>query len=149
MIRFSETGQLKITQSIIAVEKDILVYRNTVGGSLTTIRGNDVHFDVVLLFALISAVPHVNRKRRMKIFLLGFAIVFILHLLKIFIFVKTDYSLSLTIGGVPYSSPFERKAYQYLRGFIYLVVNQILPVVIWSLLYAKYWWRKALKLGSP
>jgi hypothetical protein len=111
------------------------------------VRTNVVHFDMVLLFALIWAVPHIHWKKRAKIFLLGFAILFVLHLFKIFIFVKREYSLHIKVDGVPYWSPFQQKAYHYLGDFIVLVVNQIFPILIWSLLYVKYWWDKRLKLS--
>ena len=148
VIRLSEIGRLKITQSIIGAEKHILLYHIPEGSPVTKFRGNLVHFDMVLLFALIWAVPHINWKKRMKIFLLGFAIVFVLHQFKIFVFVKRDYSIHIMIDGVPYWSLFEKKAYQYLHEFIVLVVNQIAPILIWSLLYVKYWWGKGLRLGT-
>lgn len=107
------------------------------------ITASAVHFDMVLLFALIWAVPHVKLKKRMKIFLLGFAIVFALHLFKIFVFVKYDYAQHIEVDGLPYWSPFQQKVYCYLNDFILLIVNQIFPVLIWSLLYVKHWWMGA------
>jgi hypothetical protein len=110
------------------------------------VRTNVVHFDMVLLFALIWAVPDINWKRRMKIFLLGFAVIFVLHLVKIFIFVKNEYAPHIKVNDVHYWSTTQQKAYRYLSDFILLVVNQIFPVLIWSLLYVGYWWEKRFKL---
>ena len=105
------------------------------------VKASLIHFDMVLLFALIWAVPNINWKKRMKIFLLGFAIIFVIHLVKIFIFIKCEYAPHIKVDGLPYWSPFQRKVYNYLSDFIILVVNQIFPVLIWSLLYWKYWWK--------
>jgi len=110
-----------------------------------TVKTNVVHFDMVLLFALIWAVPDIPLKRRKKIFLWGFGIIFALHLVKIFIFVKHSYSLHIQVGGLPYCSPFMKRTYYYLNHFILLVVNQIFPVLIWSLLYWRYWWKGSWK----
>jgi hypothetical protein len=101
-----------------------------------------VHFDLVLLSALIWAVPNIDRKKRIRIFLCGLLILFPLHLLKILIFVKHEYSLHVRVGGVYNWSTSGRIVYRYLADFILLVANQVLPILIWSLLYAKYWWRK-------
>lgn len=110
------------------------------------VKASVVHFDMVLLFALIWAVPNINWKKRMKIFLLGFAIIFVLHLFKIFVFVKREYAPHIKVDGLPYWSPFQQNVYNYLSDFIMLVVNQIFPVLIWSLLYWHYWWGKRFRL---
>ena len=150
ILKLSEIGGKHITNSMQVEEKYIFVHHvasEKYPERAVRVRTNVVHFDMVLLFALIWAVPHINWKKRMKIFLLGFAIIFVLHLFKIFVFVKREYALHIKVGGVPYWSPTQKKAYYYLGDFILLVVNQIFPILLWSLLYVKYWWGKRLKLG--
>ena len=157
IIKLSEIGGKHITNSMQVEGKYIFVHHIASEQNpelCVRITTNVVHFDMVLLFALIWAVPHVILKRRMKIFLLGFLIVFVLHLFKIFIFVKSDYALHIKIDGVPYWSPIQQNVYRYLGDFILLVVNQIFPVLIWGLLYWKYWWirpayHKILLSGIP
>jgi hypothetical protein len=143
IIKLTEIGGEHITNSMEVQGKYIFVHHvaSEKNPELTVrIRTNVVHFDMVLLFALIWAVPNVTLKRRMKIFLLGFFIIFILHLFKIFIFVKAEYAPHIKVDGLPYWSPFQQKAYRYLDDFILLVVNQIFPVLIWGVLYWRYWW---------
>ena len=150
ILKLSEIGGKHITNSMQVQGKHIFVHHvvSEKNPDLTVrIKSRVLHFDMVLLFALIWAVPHISWKKRFKIFLLGFAIIFVLHLFKIFVFVKREYSLHITVGGVSYWSPFQQKAYHYLGDFIVLVVNQIFPILIWSLLYVKYWWDKRLKLS--
>ncbi len=113
------------------------------------VHANVVHFDMVLLFALIWAVPGIKWKNRMKIFLLGFAVVFILHLVKILVFVKYEYALHMKVGGLHLWSPMQQRAYRYVKDFILLIVNQIFPIVIWSLLYLRYWWGKRFESVHP
>ena len=145
-LKLSEVGKRKITQSVIAEKKEIWVYHIPEGSPVVGLKANILHFDMVLLFALIWAVPHVPFKRRMKIFLLGFLIVFVIHLLKVFVFVKKEYSLNIKVDGVPYWSIFQQRAYEYLDRFILFIVNQIFPVLIWSLLYWHDWWDKRFRL---
>ncbi len=56
--------------------------------------------------------------------------------------------MNIRVDGVPYWLPLQAKAYYYLGDFIVLVGNQILPILIWSLLYVKYWWGKRLSLAG-
>jgi hypothetical protein len=149
ILKLSEIGGTHITNSMQVEAKYVFVHH--VGSELNPeltvrIRTNVVHFDMVLLFALIWAVPKVKFKKRMRIFLLGFAIIFVLHLFKLFVFVKQDYALHIEVDGVPYWSPFQQRVYCYLNDFILLIVNQIFPVLIWSLLYIKYWWKKGQRI---
>ena len=111
-------------------------------GTVTSCSLAGARFGYALIFALIFAVPHISPKKRLRIFLLGFGIIFVLHLFKIFVFVKGEYSRNIKVGGVPYWSTSQQYAYRYLGDFILLVANQILPILIWSLLYVKYWWDK-------
>jgi uncharacterized ion transporter superfamily protein YfcC len=57
-----------------------------------------------------------------------------------------EYAIHMKIGNVHYWSPTQQKAYRYLKDFVLLIVNQIFPIVIWSVLYVKYWWDKRLSL---
>ncbi len=146
MLKLSEVGGQRITNSMEVHKKDIFLHHaasETNPELAVKIKTSGVHFDMVLLFALIWAVPHVKLKKRIKIFLVGFAIVFALHLFKIFVFVKYDYAQHIEVDGLPYWSPFQQKVYCYLNDFILLIVNQIFPVLIWSLLYVKHWWKGA------
>jgi hypothetical protein len=140
ILQISESSELKITKDVIAVGKQLQVYLIPEGSPVVELEGNLVHFDMVLLFALIWAVPQVSIKKRMKIFLLGFLIIFGLHWFKIFVFFKQYYSDHIQLDGVSYWSPFQRKVYLYLSTFIFGIMNQIFPVIIWSLLYVPYWW---------
>jgi hypothetical protein len=143
IIKLSEKGGVHITNSLQVQGKYIFVHHVASEENpeqTIRVRTNVVHFDMVLLFALIWAVPHINLRKRIKIFLLGFAILFVLHLFKIFIFVKNEYAPHIKVDDLPYWSPIQQKAYRYLNDFILLVVNQIFPVLIWGLLYWRYWW---------
>jgi hypothetical protein len=151
LLKLSEIGGERITHSMEAEAGYILVHHAaSVNNPNLAVRVNSrvLHFDMVLLFALIWAVPHIDWKKRMKIFLLGFAILFGLHLLKILVFVKREYSENIKVDGVPYWSPFQAKAYYYIGDFIVLVGNQIFPILIWSLLFVKFWWGKRPIFGS-
>jgi hypothetical protein len=151
VLKLSEIGGKRITYSMQAEGRYIFVHHaaSVKNPDLTVrIRSRVLHFDMVLLFALIWAVPNIHWKKRMRIFLLGFAILFGLHLFKIFVFVKREYSMNIRVDGVPYWSPFQTRAYYYLGDFIVLVANQIFPILIWSLLYVKYWWGKRLSLAG-
>jgi hypothetical protein len=148
LLKLSEIGGEHITNSMQVQGKYIFVHHVASEKNPETsvrVRTNVVHFDMVLLFALIWAVPHISWKKRAKIFLFGFAIIFVLHLFKIFIFVKREYALHIKVEGLPYWSPFQKQVYYYLGDFILLIFNQIFPILIWSLLYWKYWWKGSLK----
>ena len=152
ILKLSEIGGQHITNSMEVHKKHIFLHHvasETNPELAVRIKTSGVHFDMVLLFALIWAVPHVKLKRRMKIFLLGCAIVFVLHLFKIFVFVKYDYAQHIEVDGLAYWSPFQQKVYCYLNDFILLIVNQIFPVLIWSLLYVKHWWKGGLRINRP
>ena len=151
-LKASEIGSKHLTTSTQVQGKYIFVHHvaSKENPELSIrVHANVVHFDMVLLFALIWAVPGIKWKKRMKILLLGFAIVFVLHLIKILIFVKYEYAIHMKVGGIHLWSPAEQKGYRYVKDFILLIVNQIFPILIWSLLYVKYWWGKKLKLGIP
>lgn len=150
ILKLSEMGGEHITNSMEAKGRNILVHHAASARNpdlAVRVKSRVLHFDMVLLFALIWAVPHIHWKKRMRIFLLGFVILFGLHLLKILIFVKREYSQNIKVDGVPYWSPFQAKAYYYLGDFVILVGNQIFPILIWSLLYVKYWWGKRSVFG--
>jgi len=147
MLKLTEIGRRHITNSMEVHKKDIFLHHlasETNPELAVRINTSGVHFDMVLLFASIWALPRVKFKKRMKILALGFAIVFVLHLFKIFVVVNHDYAQHIKVNGLPYWSPFEQKAYCYLNDFILLIVNQIFPVPIWSLLYLKHWWKGGL-----
>jgi len=145
MLKLSEIGGKHITHSVEAKGRYLFVHHaaSVKNPDLTVrVKSRVLHFDMVLLFALICAVPHIPWKRRLKLFLLGFAVIFGLHLFKILIFVKREYAQNIKVDGIPYWSPFLVRVYYYLGDFIVLVGNQIFPILIWSLLYVKYWWGK-------
>jgi hypothetical protein len=146
IIQFSETGKLKITESVKGVEKWIWVYHIPKGSAPIKYRGGLVHFDMVLLFALIWAVPNINFKRRLKIFLLGILIIFGVHLIKIFVYVKHEYAQHIKLDEVLYFSPFQRAVYRNLKDFFLRVGNQLVPILVWSLLYVKYWWKSGQRM---
>lgn len=142
IIKVTETEERPVTASFEAAGKKILVHviasRNS---RVVTVKANGVHFDMVFLLALIWAVPNINLKRRAKIVLWGSGIVLVLHLAKIFVFVKHCYCVFLVVGDVPYCTPIQKGIYGHTATFVHLVVNQISAVLIWGLLYAKYWWK--------
>lgn len=146
LVKASEIGGLHLTRSLQPEGEYIFVqHLASVENpeSAVRIKTRVIHFDLVLLSALIWTVPKVSRKKRVKILLAGLAILFPLHLVKILLFVKHEYSLHIQIDGVQYWSPFLRSTYKYLADFIVLIANQVVPVVIWSLLYVNLWWRKS------
>jgi len=123
MLKLSEIGGRHITNSMEVHKKDIFLHHlasETNPELAVRINTSGVHFDMVLLFALIWAVPRVKSEKRMKIFLLGFAIVFVLHLFKIFVFVKHDYAQHIEADGLPYWSPFRTEGLLLSERF-YLV----------------------------
>jgi hypothetical protein len=141
IIKLTETKDRPVTVSFEAVGKKILVYNIASRNSpVVTVKGNVVHFDMVFLLALIWAVSNVNLKRRAKIVLWGLGIVLVLHLIKIFVTVKFSYCLTLVFRGVPYCTPIQKQIYGYTTNFVHVVVNQISAVLIWGLLYWRYWW---------
>ena len=146
VIRLSETGGLKITRSITAVEKHIWIYHIPAGSPVTKYRGNLVHFDMVLLFALIWAVPNLDVRKRLKIFLLGGLIVFGVHVVKLLVYAKHTYASHIIVDGTDYFTPFQKAVYRSLKEFFIKVGNQAVPVLIWSLLFVNHWWGKRLKL---
>ena len=151
ILKLSEIGGTHITNSMQVQGKYIFVHHVASEKNpdlAVRLRSRVIHFDMVLLFALIFAVPGITPKKRLRIFLLGFAIIFALHLFKIFVFAKGEYSRNIKVDGVPYWSSFQQYAYRYVGDFILLVANQIFPILIWSLLYVKYWWGKGLRLGT-
>ncbi len=142
IIQFSETGKLQITESVKGVEKGIWVYHIPKGSPPIKYEGDLVHFDMVLLFALIWAVPNINFKKRLKIFLLGIIIIFGVHVIKIFVYAKHEYAQHIKLDEVRYFSSFERVVYRKLKDFFLRVGNQLMPILVWSLLYIKQWWVK-------
>lgn len=103
---------------------------------------------MVLLFALIWAVPNISFKKRLKIFLLGGLIIFGVHVVKLFVYVKHTYASHIIVDGVDYFTPFQKAVYRSLREFFIKVGNQFVPIMIWSLLYVNHWWGKRLKLRA-
>ena len=146
VIQFSETGKLKITESVEGVEKWIWVYHIPKDSAPIKYRGNLVHFDMVLLFALIWAVPNIDFKKRLKLFLLGIFIIFGVHVIKIFVYVKHEYAQHIKLDDVRYFSPFQRAVYWNLKEFFLRVGNQLMPILVWSLLYVKHWWKKGQRI---
>jgi hypothetical protein len=149
ILKLSEIGGTHITNSMQVEGKFIFVHHVASEKNperAVRLRSKVIHFDMVLLFALIFAVPHISPKKRLRIFLLGFGIIFVLHLFKIYVFVNGEYSRNIKVGGVPHWSTFQRYAYRYVGDFILLVANQILPILIWSVLYIRYWWDKRIQL---
>ena len=148
VVRLSETGGLKVTRSIVGVEKEIWIYHIAAGSPVTKYRGDLVHFDMVLLFALIWAVPNVNVKKRLKIFLLGGLIIYGVHVVKLFVYVKHTYASYLIVHGTYYFTPLQKAVYGSLKAFFIKVGNQAIPVLIWSLLYVNHWWIKRPELRA-
>jgi hypothetical protein len=141
VIQFSEIGKLKLTESVKGIENQIWVYHIAKDSSPIKYKGNGVHFDMVLLFALIWAVPNINFEKRLKFFLLGIFIIFGVHVIKIFVYVKHEYAQHIQLDEVLYFSPFQRAVYRNFKDFFLRVGNQLMPILIWSLLYWKYWWK--------
>jgi len=150
LLKLSEIKGEHITYAIQAKGQNMLVHyvvpeknrdlTNQLKRKVLQFRSRELHFWMVFLFALIWAVPGISWRKRFKLFLLGFVIIFVLHLFEMFVLVKREYSLNINVDGVSYWSPTQQKVYYYLGDFIVLVGNQIFPVIVWSLLYVPYWW---------
>ena len=145
IIQLSEIGELKITESVIGMEKQIWVYHIPKDSPPIKYQARFVHFDMVLLFALIWAVPNINFKKRLNLFLLGIFIIFGVHVIKIFVYVKHEYAQHIELDEVRYFSPFQRAVYLNLKEFFLRVGNQLMPILIWSLLYVKHWWTRQVR----
>lgn len=104
-----------------------------------------VHFDLVLLLTLIFAVPKIKVKTRLKILLWGILLSVFIHLFKIVVIVKDGYATSFVFKGTPYYSSFERAIYGFGRSFFTRMGNQLVPVLIWSVLYIKFVGVKIIK----
>ncbi len=139
LLPFTESSRLTVT--VIPEGRTIGIYHvlsYEPGGSSLGLDAMKVHFDLVLLLTLIFAVPKIKVKTRLKILLWGILLSVLVHMLKIVVIVKDGYASAFVFKGTPYYSSFERGIYAFGRGFFTRLGNQLVPLLIWSVLYVKF-----------
>lgn len=120
----------------------LLHYFPTPTGKPFAIGYRFVGYNTVLLFALIMAVPDVRHKLRLKILLLGMAILFLTHILMILAAIFNYYG-SLDINGKPfYSWQLIRQSLYYAERLATRLNGEVPPVLIWAGLFFYYIWHQ-------
>lgn len=98
-------------------------------------------FNTVLLAALIMAVPRVNYKLRLKIMIIGLAILFPIQVFKFVIYVFNYYCQNMRRKSGAFIYPaYIHHSIGYADKTMWRIDGQIIPVVIWGGLYYYYKW---------
>lgn len=97
-------------------------------------RGETVHYNMVILLAIILASPGLTWKRRIKFSLIGAGVLYIFHCFQVA--TKFEYHFAYERG--PYSemfySDFQRSLLEIGSRFFEVFGQQALPFAIWALL---------------
>ena len=102
----------------------------TTGTKIQGFTGYLTHFNLILMVALVLAPRQIEWRRRGKILAIALGILFLIHLLYL-------------VVGVQYFQQPELEAFQSTAGRLYVsvtnfylsVASQLLPVLIWMVLY--------------
>lgn len=117
-----------------------LVYAPSPDGKPWPMNYRNVSFGVVFLVALIMAVPDVRPKLRLKILLLGLAIVYCAQVFRVVIEVFNYYGQNMLMDGESLYPVFWRKTLFQIERAMARLDGQAIPVMIWAGLYFYFQW---------
>jgi hypothetical protein len=98
------------------------------------VGGRDVrsiHYNSVILFALIFFTPGISLGKRGWVLILGFALLFFTQVLTVVVQVKFFYAFQLSQYSVIHYGSWGRNIYGFLKQFFELVGRFSFPFVIW------------------
>jgi hypothetical protein len=130
------------TRSVDPVGRYIVVdYRPTKDGKPLTLEYKGFTFSAVFLVALIMAVPNVNYKLRLKILILGLAILFPLQIFKFVVYIFNYYCQNMRRRDGTFIYPaYLHHALGYADRIMWRIDGQVIPVMIWAGLFYYYKW---------
>ena len=143
------------TNDIKAMDEYIIIdHKHDKDDKPLTVEYKGFTFNTVLLAALIMAVPRVNYKLRLKIMLIGLAILFPVQVFKFVIYVFNYYCQNMRRKSGAFIYPaYIHHSIGYADKTMWRIDGQIIPVVIWGALYYYYKWHnvftKLRKSESP
>lgn len=118
----------------------ILHYQPTPDGKPHLMNYRNISFGTVFLLALIMAVPKVNNRLRLKILVIGYALLFGVQVVRLVVYVFNYYGQNMTVNDQSLYPPFRRKAIFFTDRTLARLDAQLIPVIIWSGLYFYYLW---------
>jgi hypothetical protein len=130
-----------ITQSIRAEGENILVYfAASPDGEPLSFGYRRFSYGLVLLLALILAVPDVEMRMRLKILLIGLSVIYALQVIRLAAMVLNHYSQHVGYQGEPIYPFLYRKVLHYFNKMMLRLEGHLIPVAIWAGLYLYYKW---------
>jgi hypothetical protein len=103
-------------------------------------------YGIVLLIALILAVPDVRWRLRLKILLLGSAMMFSLQVFRFAALVLDHYGQHVRHLGEPIYPMLYRRLLHYADKLMLRLEGHVIPLLIWAGLYLYYqWYRRFLQ----
>jgi hypothetical protein len=139
-----------ITKSISTSGKTIIVkYEPSPDGKPHLINSRNITFNVVFLLALIMAVPDVHYRLRLKILLLGIALLFPVQVLRLSTYILNYYGQHMLMDGNSLYPIVWRKALFFGDLTLTRLDSMLIPVIIWAGLFFYYKWHyKFLRKNS-
>ena len=126
-----------------------LHYQPTPDGKPHYMNYRNISFGTVFLLALIMAVPNVDYRLRLRILVIGYAMLFGVQVVRLVVYVFNYYGQNMTVGGESLYPVFWRKAIFFTDRTLARLDAQAIPVMIWSGLYFYYvWYDRYFKKGK-
>jgi hypothetical protein len=119
--------------------KDFLVdYRKARGRGREAFKGEIIHYNMMILLAMILASPGLRVKKRLLYALIGFLILFVIHASQVALKAETVYSKDQKqiYNTARFYSDTERVFFDSVTKFFEAFGQQLLPFAVWILLCA-------------
>ncbi len=98
--------------------------------------GESIHYNMVILLAMILASPALGAKRRIRFLLAGAGILFFFHCFHVAVKVEEVFAKDMGPYSTEYYSDFNRHLYESITQFFGAFGQQLLPFAIWVILCA-------------
>jgi hypothetical protein len=126
-----------------------LNYQPTPDGKPHYVNYRNFSFGTVFLLALIMAVPDVDHRVRLKILVIGYALLFGVQVVRLVVHVFNYYGQHMEVAGQTIYPVFWRKTIFFTDRTLARLDAQAVPVMIWAGLYFYYvWYDRYFKKGK-
>lgn len=97
-------------------------------------RGESVHYNILILLAMILASPGIAWKKRLQFVAIGVAVIYVLHAFQVAVKIEREFASNAGAYSETYYSDFHRSALEIITQFFEVFGQQLLPFAIWAIL---------------
>lgn len=130
-----------ITRDIVARGGETyILYYPSIDGKALIVGYRRYSYGIVLLVALILAVPDINRRLRLNILLIGLAVILSAQVLRLTGLIFDHYAQHILYRGEPVYPLLYRQILHYFTKMMLRLEGHVIPVAIWVTLFIYYHW---------